>query len=216
MEKKLDISIIQKALDWSYDKAVNGIPGTTTIQEFANNYLTKHKKVDKAIQSLISWQVSKAGTTGFLTGLGGAITLPVTIPADIATMLYIQIRMVGAIAIMRGYDLQDDQVKTLVLIALTGHSASEIVKNAGIKVGTKMAVNAIKKIPGSAIRAINRRVGFMLLTKFGSKGIINLGKLVPLAGGVIGGVADALETKAIGEFAKTKLFNVTDNKFILV
>jgi hypothetical protein len=37
------------------------------------------------------------------------------------------------------------------------------------------------------ITKINQKVGFRLLTKFGSKGVINLGKMVPLTGGIIGG-----------------------------
>ncbi|WP_458256038.1 hypothetical protein [Dysosmobacter welbionis] len=44
---------------------------------------------------------------------------------------------------------------------------------------------------------INQKVGFRFITKFGSKGIINLGKLVPGVGAVIGGGLDLVETKAI-------------------
>ena len=47
---------------------------------------------------------------------------------------------------------------------------------------------AIKKIPGKALVAINQRIGYRLITKFGEKGIINLGKAIPLIGGVVGGV----------------------------
>lgn len=49
-----------------------------------------------------------------------------------------------------------------------------------------MTVNMIKKIPGSTITKINQKVGFRLLTKFGNTDVVNLGKMVPLVGGVIG------------------------------
>ena len=39
------------------------------------------------LDNFISWQVAKCGTSGFLTGLGGLITLPVAIPANIASVL---------------------------------------------------------------------------------------------------------------------------------
>ena len=44
---------------------------------------------------------------------------------------------------------------------------------------------------------INQKVGFRFITKFGSKGIINLGKLVHGVGAVIGGGLDLVETKVI-------------------
>ena len=48
---------------------------------------------------------------------------------------------------------------------------------------------------------INQKVGFRLLTKFGTKGIINIGKAVPFVGGVIGGGFDFTETKLIASRA---------------
>ena len=41
-----------------------------------------------------------------------------------------------------------------------------------------------------------------MLTKFGQTGAINLGKAVPLVGGVIGGAFDGTTTYAIGRVAK--------------
>mgnify|MGYP000407501290 FL=1 len=51
---------------------------------------------------------------------------------------------------------------------------------------------------------INQKVGFRLLTKFGEKGAINLVKLVPGVGGIIGGGIDFFDTKIIAE----KAYNV--------
>ena len=48
---------------------------------------------------------------------------------------------------------------------------------------------------------INQKVGFRFLTKFGEKGIINIAKLVPVVGGVIGGGFDLAETKTIANRA---------------
>ncbi|HEA1012053.1 TPA: EcsC family protein, partial [Escherichia coli] len=52
------------------------------------------------------------------------------------------------------------------------------------------------------ITAINKRVGFRLLTKFGEKGAINLGKMIPLVGGVIGGTFDGVSTNLVGNIAR--------------
>lgn len=205
-KNSLTESKMNQVLDWAYEKAVNGLPGTETAAELAGSYLKKNPSVDKAIDSLIRWQNAKGVTSGFLTGLGGLITLPVAIPANIASVMYVQIRMIATIAHMKGYDLKDDQVKTFVYVCLTGQAATDILKQAGVKLGTALAKEAIKKIPGEVIKAINKAVGIRLVTKFGQKGIVNLGKAVPLVGGVIGGAVDGIGTNAIGKTAK-KVFS---------
>ena len=53
------------------------------------------------------------------------------------------------------------------------------------------------------ITQINQKVGFRLLTKFGEKGVINIGKAIPLLGGVVGGAFDSVTTNTIGNTAKT-------------
>jgi hypothetical protein len=201
-KNSLTESKMTQVLDWAYEKAVNGLPGTETAADLAENYLRKHTSVDNAIDSLIRWQNAKGVTSGFLTGVGGLITLPVAIPANVASVMYVQIRMIATIAHMRGYDLKDDQVKTFVFVCLTGQAAIDILKQAGVKLGTALAKEAIKKIPGEVIKAINKAVGVRLVTKFGQKGIVNLGKAVPLVGGVIGGAVDGIGTNTIGKTAK--------------
>ena len=59
----------------------------------------------------------------------------------------------------------------------------------------RFANGLIKKIPGRVLTKINQKVGFRFITKFGTKGIVNMGKLIPGVGAVIG---DLVETKAIG------------------
>lgn len=199
-------SKIMQVLDWSYDKAINGLPGMETADELAYKYISKSSSVDEAIDNFINWQQAKCATSGFLTGLGGIITLPVAIPANISSVIYIQTRMIATIASMKGYDLRDDQVKTLVYVSLTGQAAADILKQAGIKIGTKMSTVLIKRMPIEMIKQINKRVGFRLVTKFGEKGIINLGKCIPIIGGVIGGTVDAVGTRTIGKTAK-RVFN---------
>jgi uncharacterized protein (DUF697 family) len=205
-KKSLTHDAIMKALDWSYDKAVNGgIPGMDTAIELAENYSRKRGTLIENANSLIKWQNTKSATSGFLSGLGGIIVMPVTIPANITSVILVQMRMVAAIAHMGGHDLKSDEVRTFVYACLAGNGAKDILKNSGIQIGKKLAISGIKKIPGEVIKKINQAVGFRLLTKFGEKGVINLGKMVPIAGGLIGGTVDAFSTNTIGNVAR-KLF----------
>lgn len=205
MGNELSQGKMMKLLDWTYEQAITGLPGTPDAMELANSYLEKHSTVEKSVDSLIRMQNTKAGASGFATGLGGIILMPVTIPANIASVMFVQMRMVAAIACMGGFDLKDDQVKTLVYVSLVGKGATDILKNTGIQVGKKVAVASIKKLPNAIIVKINQRVGFRLLTKFGEKGVINLVKVVPVLGGVVGGAVDASTTMVIGKTAK-KIF----------
>jgi hypothetical protein len=49
---------------------------------------------------------------------------------------------------------------------------------------------------------LNKAVGFRLVTKFGEKGVVNLGKAVPLVGGFIGGAVDGIGTNIVGKTVK--------------
>lgn len=203
MSKSMETNKMLEVLDWAYEKSLNGLPGTLAAEELAEQYLNKNKyDVIKASESLINWQVGKCATSGFLTGVGGLITLPVAVPANISSVIYVQMRMIAAIAYMGGYDIKDDSVKSLVFMCLTGNAAVEIGKDIGIKIGTKLTKSSIQKISFETIKRINQAVGFRLVTKFGQKGIINLGKAVPLIGGVIGGGVDLASTKIIGNISK--------------
>ena len=97
--------------------------------------------------------------------------------------------------------MQSDQTQTFVYACLAGVAVNQIIKQAGIKFGVKLGNSLIKRIPGKVLTKINQRVGFRFLTKFGTKGIINLGKLLPGVGAVVGGGVDLVETKIIGKRA---------------
>ncbi|AYO04187.1 EcsC family protein [Vibrio parahaemolyticus] len=202
VSQELTENKIMQALDWAYDKAINGVAGLDSAQELALSYIKESSDPISQANSLIRWQNTKAGTSGFLTGLGGLITMPVTLPANITSVMYVQIRMIAAIAHMGGHDLKDDRVKAMVYACLTGNAAKDILKDIGIVVGRKLTENAIKSISGKTITKINQAVGFRLLTKFGEKGAINLGKAIPLVGGIVGATFDSVTTNTIGNMAR--------------
>lgn len=209
MGQKLDEKKMLTVLDELYSKALDGIPKVSKpIEELAKDYMQKNSSPESAAKEMIKYQIAKCGTSGFVSGLGGALTLAVTLPANITSVLYVQLRMVAAIAYMGGFDIQSDQVQTMVYACLTGSAISDVLKQTGIKVGQKIAVSSINKIPGKVLISINQKVGFRLMTKFGTKGAINLVKLVPVAGGLVGGAIDVGTTKIIADNA----YNIFINK----
>ena len=189
---------VMKLLDSLYGKAIDGIPHVSKpISELAAEYLSKHEDTEKAAKAMVRNQVLKCTTSGIITGFGGFITLPVTVPANVSSVLYVQMRMVACAAYMGGYEVDSDQVQTLVYACLAGVAVGAVFKKVGLTFGNKMFVNLVKKIPGSVITKINQKIGMRFITKFGEKGIINLGKLAPGVGAIISGGFDFAETKVI-------------------
>ena len=137
-EVPIDEESAGKVLDSIYRSALNGVPKVSrSVDEMVADYTGKAKSPDDAARALAKWQIMKCGTSGFVTGLGGLITLPVAIPANIGSVIYVQVRMIACIAKMGGYDVTSDQVQTMVYMCLTGTTASDLVKMGLIKTGTK-------------------------------------------------------------------------------
>jgi hypothetical protein len=198
-----------KALNFAYDAALAGVPGVRGVPIFesvdtlADDYLGKSRDAEAAIAKLIKFQATKASVAGAVTGLGGALTLAVTLPVNLVSVLAIQLRMVAAIARLRGYDVHSDQVRSLAFVCLVGDSVWEPIKGAGISLAVTLAKRKmVNKLPGKALLALNKAVGFRLATKAGSKGIANFSRLVPIVGGVVGGALDGGATLLIASRAK--------------
>ncbi|WP_203225939.1 hypothetical protein [Calothrix sp. PCC 6303] len=66
-----------------------------------------------------------------------------------------------------------------------------------------MFQNFIKQIPSKVLIEINKKIGFRLITKAGEKGVVNLMKMVPLVGGIVGGTFDGIFVNSCGQTAKT-------------
>ncbi|SBV92016.1 conserved hypothetical protein [uncultured Dysgonomonas sp.] len=185
--------IIAKTLDWAYSKAVSGFTGVDSAYDLGNSYLAQQGSLENQVDSLIKWQVAKAATSGFVTGLGGVMIMPLTVPANIASVIYVQIRMIAAIAYMGGHDIREDRVKSLIYICMVGNGAKELLKDVSVKAGERLAAKIAEKVSTS------------IASKTGEKSVTSLGKAVPVLGGVVGGSYDAITTRVVGKVAK-KIF----------
>lgn len=191
-----------QVMDWAFDKANGNIPGFGTSKEMAQKYLDKYGSVNAAIDHLVNWQITSAATAGFVTNLGGLAAMPVTLPANIAGVMAIQLRMIGAIAELGGCSENSEERRTGMYLCLLGSQAGDALSKTTSQVAVKFATASLKRLPGSTLININKQVGFRLITKFGQKGVINLQKAIPVLGGVIGGAVDGFSTYAIAKAAK--------------
>jgi len=189
-----------------------GIDGSRMLcgaKQLAQEYslVRRYKNPDEQVSGLIKWECSKSVGSGFITGLGGLITLPVTIPTGLAASWVIQARLAGTVAELYGHDSSHDRVRTLATLCLLGDAAKEILKDVGVNVANKAGMAVLQRIPGKVFIEINRRVGFRLITKAGEKGVINCFKIVPIIGGLVGGAVDGVTTAGVGKVARSVFAN---------
>lgn len=174
--------------------------------------------VESAIDRLVRTHVALSGAQGFVTNLGGLVTAAWSIPANIAGLALVQIRLAASIAHLRGYDLTDPRVRNAVLVVLLGRSAVRGMKRAGKLPGTPREIAAlsdrsvrpVEGAKGAARTKLDRTVGAQvaatLLGEVGGKRAVGfVGRRIPVLGGVVGGSADAWNTRGVGAYARAEL-----------
>jgi hypothetical protein len=195
-------SIIKKTLDWIVDAGINGMGILPPASKVAEDHRRHTADVESAIDSVILWRTTYAAGTGFVSGVGGLAAMPIAIPAALCTSYALAANTAAAVACLRGYDVHSEQTRTMILLCLVGESFEEFLKVAGIAVGIKLSRKLLEQIPGRVLIEINKRVGFRLMTKAGEKGVVNLMKIVPFVGGVIGAGFDSTFVNAAGRVSK--------------
>lgn len=200
-------NIAVRTFEWAIESALDGVPGLASASELAKEFSPgeDYKDVNEAVNALIRWQAAKNGGLGVLTGVLGVINVPAAVGAlatSFGASWLIQARLAGAIAILYGHDLQSDRVRTAVMWVVLGDTASASLSTAGKAVAEAAMKKSISGISGKSLTAINQAIGKRVITKFGSKGIVNLGRLIPILGGVIGGTMDGGGCFLVGKAAK--------------
>lgn len=197
---------IMAIFDECFDVVINKIPDKIKIvnsaEKLAAEYLAKPGFLSEKVDSLINWQAFRSGLVGVSLNLGSIATLPFTLPAEFTSNLFIQMRLVAAIALMGEHNLKDDRVKTLVFCCMVGDPILTTLKQAGVEISKRSVTKLIEKIPFELILKINQTVGYRLITKSGESGIINLSKGVPAAGAAFAAMFDYSATMTFGKIAQ--------------
>lgn len=158
---------------------------------------------DAAISRLIRGGVGTAAAGGFVTSLGGFVTMPVAIPANLLEFYITATRTAGAIATVRGYDVNDPAVRTAILLTLVGSRSTDVLNRVGAVTGSNAVGSlAARGLPPAARMIVNKAIGFQLLKGIGERTLANFGRAVPFLGGLVGGVFDAAMAAKIADQTK--------------
>jgi len=164
--------------------------------------------VENAVGDLIDNHVRMAGVQGFLTNLGGAVTLPVMIPANVTGLALLQCHLVAGIAHLRGYDLDDPRVRNAIMACLLGKDIVGALIRRKRLPSTPMALATSPVYDAQLDRRIGTIVTAELVSRItGRRAALMVGRRVPLLGGGVGALADGISTYQVGSYAERELRN---------
>ena len=199
----LTTSFVREALH----RAIVGVGPLPAAAKAADAQLKEQRgDVEKAVHEVIENHVRYAAAQGFVTNVGGLVTIALTIPTNITGLALIQCRMIAGIAHLRGYDLDDPRVRNAILTCLIGEdSVKTLVKKRKLP-APPMALATAPRHDPDLDKVISAEVAAELVTKVaGKKLATTVGRRIPIAGGFIGMGADGYATWRVGRYADREL-----------
>lgn len=183
--------------------AIDGRGGFAGAREVAAKRFGGAADREAAISALVGQHVALASAQGFVTSVGGLITLPVGLPANIAGLAVLHARMIAAIAHLRGYDLADSRVRAAVTLALLGDDeVTKLVGSGKLPAGPLVVATAPVFDPALE-RSISERVMGSLAGRMGGKHLaVVVVRRIPLVGGGVGAGVDGVLTWGLGGYAR--------------
>lgn len=189
------------------DLAIDGRGRFPGARPTAAKHLERHGgSADSAIEALINSHVRLAGAQGFVTNLGGLIMLPVSIPSNLTGIAVVQVRMIAAIAHLRGYDIGDSRVRTGILMCLLGGEQIGRRVTDGKLVSTPLTVATAPVFDPTLEAEVSEAVLSNLFARVGGKHLpLLVTRRIPLVGGGVGAAVDGMTTYQLGKFAAGEL-----------
>lgn len=182
---------------------IDGVGPFASAKDVAQKAASEHGSVPEAIDAVVSSHLRLVGVNGFLTNLGGFVTMPVAMPANVVGFYTLATRMVAAIAHLSGRDVDDPATRSAVLLDLIGTDATKVLGNLGAFTGGGMTASvATRKLPPAALAAVNKAVAFRIGGRLGQNALSRLPRAIPAAGGVIGAGLDVMLLRKIAQAAR--------------
>ena len=199
----LTTSFVREALH----RAIVGVGPLPPASKAAEAQLREQKgNVDKAVHEVIENHVRYAAAQGFVTNVGGLVTIAITIPTNITGLALIQCRMIAGIAHLRGYDLDDPRVRNAILCCMIGEDAVNSMVKKRLLPAPPMALATAPLHDPDLDKVISSQVAAELVSKVAGKQLVTtIGRRIPIAGGFFGMGADAYVTWKIGRYADREL-----------
>ena len=183
--------------------AINGAGSFLGARAVAAKRLAESADREAAIGALVTQHIALASAQGFVTSVGGLVTLPVGLPANIAGLAVLHTRMIAAIAHLRGYDVEDRRVRAALTLTLLGEAEVLRLLRAGRLPATPLVVATAPVFDPVLEREISERVMGSLAGRLGGKHVaVIVVRRIPLVGGGVGAVVDGMLTSGLAGYAR--------------
>ena len=179
-DEQPDPGAIDRLVTMLVDTGLDGRGPLSSARELADEALAKEGgDREQAVNRLARSTMLTGSIGGFITGLGGFVTMPVSLPVNVAEF-YLQ----------------------AVLLTLVGSDSDEVLRKAGMATaGSRVTSYALKGLPPAALMVVNKAVGFRLMRGVSEKVLSRFGRGIPVAGGLVGGGIDGYMMKKIADHA---------------
>jgi uncharacterized protein (DUF697 family) len=187
--------------------AIDGYQRFPGAEQVAERQLEKTgDDVQLAIDAVVDQHIRLAGVQGFVTSIGGLVTLPVALPANLTGIAVVQARMVASIAHLRGYDLDDPRVRTAVITCLLGEDGvTDRLKKSSLPTSPLAIATAPVFDPELDRLVAGEVVGELIARISGKRMGLMVTRRIPLLGGAVGAGVDGWSTYRIGQYADKSL-----------
>lgn len=170
-----------------------------SIKKFVDHQRRLHPELKNNVGALADRLINKrkyyASAVSFCWGCGGWITI---VP-NLAHIWRIHGRLVLTMAYTYGYDLDEPGRREEIALCFALSGGNEVLKNVLKDAGM---VGAKKALLTPAMKEIIKKLPNKIITIAGENSLLNVAKVVPVAGGLVSGVMDFFSTTAIGKAAK--------------
>jgi hypothetical protein len=185
------------------DVGIDGKGPFDSAHEVADQALKHARGNDEQALRILQREHRQLGAVGgFVTGFGGFFTMPVALPANVLEFYLVGTRLTAATARVRGYDIDQPEIRSAILLTLMGADSDDLLKKAGLQAaGGKFSALAVDRLPAPALMVLNKAIGFRLLGRIGQGTFARLGRAVPVIGGLLGGAIDVYMLSRIGRQA---------------
>ncbi len=199
----LDDLVIPRPIQLLLSIGIDGQGPLASAAELADAARTSSRTTDEAVSSVSRATIVRGSAGGFATGVGGFWALPVALPVNVVEFYVQAARMVAAIAILRGYDVDDPPVRKSVLQALVGtQQDSPLVTAASGTRGAALTWRVLHVLPAGVRLLAGKGIGFRLLRAMTELLLGRFGRGVPFLGGIVVAAVDGWNLRRIAEHAK--------------
>ena len=190
---------------------IDGQGPLSSAVELADAARSSSPSTEEAVARVARTAIVRGAAGGFVTGLAGYPALRVAVPLNVVEFYVQAARVVSAIAILRGHDIDDAGARKAVLQTLVGHQHDSVLAKAiSATPGSSVIWRLLHLLPAGLLLVAGKALAFRLLRGMAERLFGRFGRGLPFIGGVLVAATDAAMMRRIAARAMVDFPEVPD------